>query len=519
MNYPTICAVFIAVGSTLFTCVPGATAELQNVEVGGSVETYGVWYSEYFTPDRIVWPTFFLPRRPIGLGGTISGIGSDGHSTDFIEQRIKLNARADFTRDVTAFIEVDSHWTWGDEFRSDYRTGQDGTARNNAGDPEIYQAYIMADKLAGTPLRMTIGRQELSFGDEWLVGTNSDPDPFSEHTFDALRLTYDSELWVIDVWASILAEGGSTAEDDDDVMFYGLYASYRGIENMELDAYYLFVRDPRRINDTNFIAPLEWIEDIAGLDDYDGTSLHTVGLRASGLAGSFDWYAEAAYQWGDAGTLGSQFRPFGVYGDSRAKYDNWAGVFEVGYSFDVRFAPRVYVTGAYYGANDERELSFWEWLNPFDLSEASVAFNRLFSGQRHNHFIDASANSNNWFVQGGVEFAVTESLDVGVSALYQEYVEPFDLPLFFAVGGLRVPIAPALSFLTQEGSADLGVEVGLVATYHYTEDLSFEIGYIHNFIGDGLRDGGFFDFNATSFVGGTSDKDADSVYFLTTLAF
>ncbi len=496
-----------------------AESELQNVEVGGSVETYGVWYSEFFTPDRVVWPRLFLPRRPIGIGGTVSGIGSDGHSNDFIEQRVKLNARADFSGDVSAFIEIDSQWIWGEAFRSDYRTGLDGGARNTPGDPEVYQAYIMADKIGGTPMRLTIGRQELSFGDEWLVGANSDPDPFSEHSFDALRLTYDSETWVVDVWASILAEGGSASEDDDDVMFYGLYGSYRGFENVELDAYYLFLRDPSRINGTNFVAPLEWVEDVLGLDDYDATTLHTVGIRTAGTIGAFDWYTEAAYQWGNAGALGQGFRPFGVYGDSGARYDNWAGVFEVGYAFDVRYSPRMYIGGAYYGAIDERDVSFWEWLNPFDLPEASVAFNRLFSGQRHNHFIDASANSNHWFIQGGIDLALTESLDLGVSVLYQEVVEPFDLPLYFSVGDFRVPIAPALSFLTEEGADDLGVELGVIATYRYTEDLSFEIGYVHNFIGDGLRDGAFFDFNATGFVGGTSDKDADSVYFLTSLAF
>ena len=57
------------------------------------------------------------------------------------------------------------------------------------------------------------------------------------------------------------------------------------------------------------------------------------------------------------------------------------------------------------------------------------------------------------------------------------------------------------------------------AVYRYSDALSFEAGYVRNFIGDALRDGAFFDFNATAFVGGTSAKDADSVYFMTRLAF
>jgi hypothetical protein len=497
-------------------------ADLQHIEVGGSIEIYGVYYSEYFAPrgDVVVWPPFWLRGRAIGPNGTATEVRPDGrgHSLDFFEQRVKLNVRAEFSRDVAAFIEFDSVWESGEGFRSNYLTGQD--SRRGAGDNfvSLYQAYVEAEQFLDLPLRLRAGRQELAFGDEWLVGVNNDPDMFAAHTFDALRLTLSGETYSIDAWAALLEESG-VAEQDGDVWFYGLYGSYHGLQDMEFDAYYMFLRDPRRVADTNFPWFAEAIENILGLDDYDPTTLHTAGMRWAGAAGGFDWTAEAAYQWGRAGQLGSGFQLYDLYGDSRARYDHWAGVAEMGYTFGQRYTPRVYVGGGYYGADDRRGISFWDWLNPFDRPKASTAFNRLFSGQRHTHFLDATGLSNFWFVRGGVQAAMTESLDLELDILYHEVLEPFELPVHFRVGRYRIPIAPALPFWTRTGADELGFEVTLRAVYAYSDDVELEVAYVRGILGDAYRDGVFFDDYAQTFVGGSGKRDADSLYFLLSIGF
>ncbi|HQN02056.1 MAG TPA: hypothetical protein PLL36_13330, partial [Candidatus Hydrogenedentes bacterium] len=73
-----------------------AVAELQNVEIGGSIRIRG----NYFNMDSI---------------------GDDS----FIEQRTRLNVKADFTQEVSAFIELDSYDIWGEDFRSWYLCGND----------------------------------------------------------------------------------------------------------------------------------------------------------------------------------------------------------------------------------------------------------------------------------------------------------------------------------------------------------------------------------------------------------
>ena len=503
----------------LFACC--SEAELQNVDVGGSIEIYGAYYSEFFADrDRLIWPDFLMPRRAIGPTGTITYVDNDGHgpNTGFVEQRTKLNLRADFTDNVAAFIELDSVWNWGDDFSSDYRDGGDRRAVSD-GDPSIFQAYVEVEDLFGLPARLRVGRQTLALGHEWLVGTNSDPDPFIEVSFDALRFTIGDGPLTADLWAAKLGENGVN-EQDGDVDFYGAYATWNASEALAIDAYYMFLRDARSIRDTNFAAPIEWLEDVADLDNYDSTTLHTAGLALYGAWNQFDYYAEAAYQWGEADALGAQFRlPGQLYGDNNARFGSFGSLFEFGYTFDVNLTPRVFVTGAYFGSDDRRDLSYADFLNPFSRPQASVSFNRLFSSYRPTHFLDYSALSNFWLLRAGIEFTITEKLSVSLDAMNYRVVEALDVPHHIRLGDFRIPTAPALPFRTKQGDDNLGIEIMLAPTYAYSEDLAFSMQFVYHFLGGAYTDGVFLDENGSRFIGGSGDEDAVSATMLMSLAF
>ncbi|MCC6794469.1 MAG: alginate export family protein [Candidatus Hydrogenedentes bacterium] len=544
---------------------PTAFGELQNVEIGGKIEIYGAWYSNAFEPsggtERI--PIFFLPNRPIGPYNTVSGFrtGDGGNNSSFWEQRTRLHVDADFTNEVKAFIELDSIDGWGQDFRSDYRSGADFRANSND-DIEIYQAFINVDQIFGLPAQLRIGRQELEFGSGWLMGSDPGPDPFVGMSFDALRLTVGDETMRVDAWMSKLAERGAS-EEDGDVDFYGVYGTWtlgdsnRGVlphsfqqmlfpmhmvygmydafmrngpfrgrtapatENLQFEAYYMYLRDGGSLNDSNFPAPIEWMEDLVDVDDYDATQLHTAGGRGSGTWNGFDWEVEAAYQWGDADSTGFLFKPAGqVYGDDDAKWDSWAGHFEVGWTSQLPWATRLYLGGAYYGGDDNRSISFLEWLNPFDRPDASVSFNRLFTSWREDAFIDGSGMSNFWKGYLGANAYPSERVELGLTLAYLEVLEAFDSPAAVTLGGWKVPLAPALPFWTEGGSKDLGWQTSLWATYAYTDNLTFEVGWSHWFVGDAIGEGVVFtdEYNLRN-VGGRGDDDQDYVYFLTTIAF
>lgn len=531
------------------TCL-AAWADLQNVTVGGEVRVRGNWWTSPASPDSVTsrnpyfqppWtdsfravgtnPLRFLrwPAQP-GRQAVFSPVDwSDaGPSTDFVEQRTKLNLSADFTDHVNAFIELDSYDVWGTDFRSNYITGADASGATGD-DVEIYQAYIEASEMWGTPLKLRVGRQELKFGSGWFVGTN-DAAAFARGlSFDALRLTYATDLFSVDAVASKLVENGAV-EEDGDVDFYTVYGSFLGIENHTIDAYWMMVRDARSINDTNNTWPGEWLEDVVGVDDYDPTTLHTVGLRGAGLIGAFDYELEAAYQFGNADAVSSLFAGSGLrspYGTNGDDFDTWAANAMVGYTFkDMAWAPRPFLCAAYFGGEDNRDVSVLDWaravFSPFYRPEPSISFNRLFSDWQYSNWPDAPNHdlTNCWLACLGVVTHPTDTLTVVGSVAHVEtlnaYHRPWPvLPLF----GMRFTPLGFWSFLDRENDKELCWDISLKAIYAYSEALTFEAGWSHLFVEDGLSQGSFNIGNGLTFEGGVDDDDADYFYFDTKLKF
>ena len=338
----------------LVLCALPAAAELQSVRVGGEIRIRGNYWRHSFerpTGNALVgnfvrWNSNVVRWRPIGdaVGGQtiVSFFDWDDEGDDYqlVEQRTRLNVRADFTDNVGVFVEFEGYDVWGEDFRSDYLTGLD---RRGTGNVETYQAYIEVNECFGGPVRARIGRQELVFGEGWLLGANN-------------AIPLDA------VFAKLAERAG--IEQDGDVDLYGLYAACAPKDAIQADLYWLLVRDAIARKDTNAGPLREALEDWLGLDDYDPTYLHTLGARLSGAAAGFDYSLEAAYQFGGASAAGALFRPI-VYGDDEADFDAWAGDFEVGYTFDTAWSPRVWLGAAYFEGEDNRDVGFWDWLNPF----------------------------------------------------------------------------------------------------------------------------------------------------------
>lgn len=499
-------------------------ADLQNVDVGGEIRIRGrYWHNTYVNgpagPSEIRIPDFFVPRRPIGPLGVTSRYDWSGDEPDYqiVEQRTRLNVNADFTHDVSAFIELESYDLWGEDYRSDYVTGADFRARAT-NDVEVYQGYIEANQWFGYPLRLRIGRQELKMGKGWLVDDITTA--IWGRSFDAVRLTYSTDRLDVDAWWSKYVERG-IAEQDGDVDFSGVYATYKGLEFLDISAYWMWIRDGGSLNDTSFIAPLEWLEEAFELDDYDVTSMHTTGARLWGRSGPVDYDLEAAYQFGDADAVGFGFKPANqIYGGDGAEYDGWAADLEVGYAIDVAWEPRVFIGGAYFDGEDNRDLSFWQWANPFYRPEASVSFNRLFPGKPYSLILEIGQDMSNFYqVRTGVTVHPTDAVTAGLTAAYYGVNEPFDRPVAFTAGQFQIPVAPALSFWTAESSDSIGTTVHGWITYNYSEDWYIKVGWEHLFTGQGLEDGSFTHRYGLEFNGGRGDDDADYIYIDTGLKF
>lgn len=379
-----------------------AAAELQNVEVGGKLHIRGNFWSF-----------------------------DDGKNQEisYYEQRTQLNVKADFTDNVTAFVELDSYDIWGEDFRSNYFTGADGR-QVSTDDVELYQAYVEAREMWGTPLMMRVGRQELVFGSEFLLGNNDTEAGFTGLSFDAIRLAYVTDMFRVDVFTAKLADTIISDFASDDIDLYGIYGSYMGIEDVVIDAYWLYVRD----------------DDVLLGDNVD---IHTLGLRGAGKMAGFDFDVEVAYQFGEVDGQRSAC-PFG-FGEADVDYAAWAVNAELGYTFDVSWQPRVSALFAWYDGGDPDESI---WSNDRDLP-----FNRLFTDKEYSYFLDnLNANLSNVFVYGlAVEAMPTEAVSLKLAGKYFDTVEDYGT------------------------DGDLGWELSLVGKYNYTEDLAFRAGYAHFF--------------------------------------
>lgn len=504
-------------------------ADLQNIQIGGELTLRYRHYFNVFNDQNpggqnvrreIRIPDMFLTKRPIGPRGVSSLYRWDDRSNDrsFVESLVLLNVRADFTQGVSAFIELNDFAEWGEDFRSDWITGNDARAQT-ADDLEINQAYVEANDTFGLPVRVRIGRQSIKFGKGWLVADRSSPTRPSP--FDGIRITYKQSPVQVDVFATKLAEVG-VREEDGDTDFYGIYGTYDFDKTLQLSAYWFWLRDARSWNDTNFPWFVEWLENLFGVDDYDVTNLHTVGVRLLGKWSELDYDLEAAYQFGEADIYGQGFVPVGLrYGADDAEFDNWAAEANFGYTFDAEWSPRLVVFGSYFQGHDNRDITFWDWINPFYKPEASLSFNRLFSQINHMQTVNDTGGVVSNFAQAGVgiEAKPMEKISLHFHVAKDWIVAPFDPPVTFRLGRFRIPIAPALSFWTEEGSKDLGWEIFASIRYDYSEDLYFLLSYNYLFVGKGLSRGAFIQWNGTDFAGGTDDDDASYLCLMSSLKF
>ena len=135
-----------------------------------------------------------------------------------------------------------------------------------------------------SPLTLRIGRQELLYGNERYVS----PLDWANvrRRFDGVKLFARGKKWDVDLWYAkpVLVQRKQRDRWDEDVDFYGVYTSYKGIARHGLDFYFFAIDDKGERTNPNGRA-----------GDRD---IYTLGSRFWGKTGGFDYEAELAGQWG-----------------------------------------------------------------------------------------------------------------------------------------------------------------------------------------------------------------------------
>jgi hypothetical protein len=455
-----------------------AVAEVEEITVGGSIIVQG----------ELIDPGFTLAPGPIGLdldgtpGGdvvilpaTVAGFDDDITGQDWYSQRTRVNVDAALSGGVRAFVELQAYDFWGTD-TDDSLASESATEAGND-EVALYQAYIDMNNIADYPVMVRVGRQELVYGREWLVGNNDNGSNFSGLSFDAIKVVYAEEDIQVDAWAAKLADLDSSllpaTVTDDDTDFYGVYGKYTGIENTDLEAYLLLVRTAVGPGDVDY--------------------LYTVGARAAGtwdvmgtLPGMLDYNAEVALQFGDD-TGGGDHEGFAIN-------------LMAGYTFtDVQWTPRLEAEYAYFSGDDDI------------LDDDVDAFSRLFSDVHYGDIelggtLDAGATNLHILRIGGSAVPV-EKLTVSADFLIFLLAEDDADGLGLTFGNPQVGDNIIGPLFAAGDDDDAGYELDLTAAYQYTEDLNLTVGYAHFFTGDAVE-------NA---YGG--DDDVDYLYVQAALDF
>ncbi|MFC1674752.1 alginate export family protein [Candidatus Omnitrophota bacterium] len=432
-----VLALVLAVG------IGAAYAEVQNVKVSGDITAMGV--------SRMLNPR----------GSNVDPDGLYGYREKYLVSITRLRVDADLTDNVTTTLRLLNERYWG---REDVLNDASGT---NSG-ISIDLACVTMKEFLYSPLTLTVGRQELHFGNDMIVGdpdTNlaadtasplgaaniRDADLSARKSFDAIRATLDYDPLVIDMILAKVQERVLRRTDDEDL--YGINFAYDlGDEkNSSAELYYfekLTGRDQLQVSG------------ILTNDHKNSDRVQTVGARlVSEPMENLTTQIEAAYQFG---------KRVPAAGDGNTTtagtVDRKAWALEAAATLGLpkmKYTPTVTALYSYFSGNHENnvsnnDLGTWRGWDP------------MYENQVSGHIANALFPQSNAHILGGI---VTANImeDVNLKGEYYTYWWASKYPEGATIATARDTAAA----IVMDGKSHAGQELDMTLTYDYTEDVQF----------------------------------------------
>lgn len=350
---------------------------------------------------------------------------TDADDNDFWTQRVRLTANAKATDDVSFKITLQDTRTWGTDDLAGVNTGTSTLLTDaTVNKVDTHEAYLNVTDIFGTPVSLRVGRQELAYGDERLIGAFNWGN--NGRAFDGAKLMFSNDAVNVDLFTATTLEAG---EAGDDTYFNGVYATLKQlIPNNSLDLYVLNLNG----------------------QSSNATSHYTLGARLKGAAAGVDYTGEFAYQTGD---LDHDANPATATQDLKA----YALAVKAGYTLPTPMKIRV---GVEYDLATGADA---------DTAE-NESFQNLFPTNHDKFGIADVTGANQWSnIQA---WSVNASADVSEK-----------LRLYAAYWSFKQDEAAAVGSFSGLDD-DLGSEIDLIATYKYNNNLTLEAGAARFFPGD-----------------------------------
>lgn len=448
-------------------------AEVQNVKVSGDITIEGV------ARDNLD-----LAKEHVG-GSTVSTTTYQDETSD-IFTITRLRVDSDLTDNVSASVRLLSERTWN----GDATTGTNnniniglatGNTAANENDIDLDLAYVTVKEFLSSPVTLALGRQELRFGNGWIVGdpdtngaalgsTLAAGDLSARKSFDALRATLDYNPLMVDLVYAKVQEGDNRLNDD--VTLSGLNAAYELNKSTLLEGFFFSkVKGTSAAVATNVDAGNATSYDTASGDVFKDKAdrVHTVGARVVNRSiNNLTLDVQGAYQFG---TYNPKFDPNARFVNANNKAltsDRSAWGAQVVATYDLKdvdllakYSPTI--TGIYsYLSGEGRDKVGAKTYHGWDP---------MFEDQTLGHLINAIMGFSNSHFAGIVTTAkLKDDLMLRLDYVGSWFVKRYPEGRNTILSG----VSTARQFVMTKNPF-VGQEIDVNLTYNYTEDVQFSL--------------------------------------------
>jgi hypothetical protein len=431
-----------------------------------------------------------------GSNFDFSSASPTDNSNDYWLSRLFL--RIAYTSDwFKVFVEGRSSYSLGDGRYTSTAAGRN--LAEDDGPMQLQMGYVAVGNQKQFPVTLKVGRQELVYGDQRLVGNAfwlNIP-----HTFDAVKIRYQDSLLGVDLFAANLVyvdEDHFETSNSQDTLS-GAYFDVPGISKRNINEAYLFARNVSR-----GIVTDDWSQVPAPFRFTAPQDIYTLGYHLKskpGAYGPWDYGIEAMWQFGDRTAVFPATTVAAAEAAPRLDQNAWAFIVQAGYTWvDEPFKPRLaLIISAASGDQNSTD------------KDSETFQNLLPSNHGLYGAMDLSSLQN--IVDDRLSFTMKPSATTSFALdAHKQFLETTH-DYWYNVAGVPRNTAGAAPGsgkgfnINPNYSSDLGEEIDAVAGWTVAHGVLVEAGLGHFFRGEYIRE-------SFSKVG---SKDADYLYVQATL--
>jgi len=374
-------------------------------------------------------------------------------------------------------VEGRSSYSYGDERFNATAAGK-GLAERD-GPIDLHQAFAFIGNHKEFPLSLKIGRQELVYGEQRLLGHlrwNN-----NARTFDAAKVRWQNAIFGVDVFSGGLVYNdhlnGNKSNSQD--RFSGAYFNFPTLAKNEIVEAYLLARNVSRA-----IATDNWTGVAAPFRFPGAQDLYTAGLRIKSkpLAyDAWDYGVELMYQFGNRTAVFPATTVAAALAAPRLDQKAFAAVIQGGYTWtEQAWQPRLALIYSY-ASGDKNSAD-----------GKSETFQNLFATTHlHYGYMDLNSLQNLQDIRLAYTAKPKANISLAAEVHYQFLNETSDF--WYNVAGVPRNFTGAAVGsgggyrINPSYSKQLGVEVDLVGAWTFKPYAQLEVGVSHYYRGNYIK--------------------------------